>query len=106
VRPLGAALAVAFAALVIPSTLPAQQPIVTQLPAHPAPPAPHVRPPYRPGNHSNRYRDGSAAILIDRSMIDRYLPPTAPLPPAPKSAPRPKGGPDVFAEYSSTDASR
>ena len=101
-RPLGAALAVAFAARVVPSALPAQQPITTQLPVRPASPAPHARPTYRPGHRPNRYRYGNGVVLIDGSVINRYL--TQPAPPAHKPAPRPKSAPDVFEEHASTDA--
>jgi hypothetical protein len=105
VLPLRPALILACAALAVPSALLAQQPITTHLPVHPSPVPPHARPTYRPGHGANPYRYGTAGILIDGSVVNRYLMTPAPHPtPARKPTPRPKGAPDVFEEHSSTDA--
>ena len=108
-RPLGTALVLTIAALTIPSALFAQSAPAHDVPfAHPVRPAsprPPMRPrppSHRPGHTNNRY-----PIVIDGSVVDRYLATPVPHVPAPvpahKPTPRPPGAPDVFEQHSTSN---
>ena len=94
------------AVLVVPSAIVAQQPIASPLPARPTT-QPYPRPSYRPGQHRpgrNGYSYGTGGVLIDGSVINRYLRTPTPIPtPKHRATPRPKGAPDVFEEHSTDD---
>jgi hypothetical protein len=103
-------LRVAFAACVLfaaPAALlaqPAQQPAPSQHPV--VQPIPGIRPrptPARP-RPNNRHRQSTAyPIVIDSSVVNRFLPPPTPAPQR-KPTPRPpKNGQDVFETHSTED---
>jgi hypothetical protein len=103
------------AVLVVPSAIVAQQPVISPLPARPTMrpyPRPsyhpgHNRPPNRPGYGYSNNTYGNGAVLIDGSVVNRYLRTPAPVPmPKHKATPRPKGAPDVFEEHSTDDNSQ
>jgi hypothetical protein len=106
VRVLWPAFAFVAAVLVVPSAIVAQQPIAAPLPARPTT-QPYPRPSYRPGGHrpgQRPYTYGNGGVLIDGSVINRYLRTPAPAPaPKRKATPRPKDAPDVFEEHSTDD---
>jgi hypothetical protein len=101
---------VAAATLALSPAGVAQQPMTSPLPVRPTT-RPYPRPSYRPNRHrpgqtgySYGNGNGNGGVLIDGSVINRYLRTPAPVPaPKHKATPRPKGAPDVFEEHSTED---
>jgi hypothetical protein len=105
-RPLGTAFALILAALAVPTASLAQSAHDTPFvqPVRPIRPPVRRRPPVKPRppvhgpGQNSRY-----TIVIDGSVVDRYLATPAPRPspkPTRKPTPRPKGAPDVFETHS------
>ncbi len=88
-----------MAAPLNPGRPPYVQPPYTPKPARPTPPG-HRPPGYRPGTN------GRYPVLIDGSVVNRYLatPSPKPTPTHKPAAHKPANGQDQFETHSSTDA--